>query len=651
MDIPPSNPVQPGGRNKSDASPPSYELPYPLLIGRRAIQRPLVNISQLKGHLCLLKHFASLKKRVEGIDRSKFRDAPKDRERTWSWFVELAVERFERWCKELTSADEADFVDKCLPPVDVIMVWHAYLLNPARYSEDSQRNEHIKVLAGAGDWFKDLECVCCTIDSPPSEARVQTWLQKTHVPYDPFESAIVLTNREIICPQCLTKANVRLMDFNATGYFQPHFKTTCPGCRLTITKEQLGLHKLVKDLVGTNNVLAGTLHTSSSIENSFRAKMIKTRILEIISNAVPKGNTKLEEEWVVKIQKEMYFNMQELKRTIGHHIEAYGEKVLFRIMSVYTDDRIFSLDLAGAVLRQGAFVDKMCKLGWTEPDFFSSSEDEVALKHCTARYHAFLDLISSSPACFFVPTLDIDLVWHTHQLMARWYSRDCLKHVGRFIDHDDKVAEDRLSNAFDITCRAWQDRFGISYTYCGCPLPGDTIGQRLRRLISVYKQSDHLVPPRDRSDLLAATHPSDHNAVYLSKYKEQVDAQRYARQTKRQRRIRRDEENGMRKGVDHDPAFLVPVPLCFNRDVECVAMTGHVLGRGGGVWGSNATGVDNRDEFEWDEILNNSIQTVLQLDGVSGSNCGGALCGGGGSGDGGGGGGGSGCGGGCGGGD
>ncbi|KAK0230085.1 hypothetical protein IW262DRAFT_1261796 [Armillaria fumosa] len=564
MDIPSSNSVRPGGRNESDAPPPSYELPYPPLIGRRAIQTPFVNISQLKGHLCLLKYFASLKKAVERIDCSIYKDAPKDRERRWSWFIGLAVERFERWCKELTSADEADFADKCLPPVDVIMVWHAYLLNPARYSEDSRRNEHIKVLAGAGDWFKDLvHRVCYTIDSPPSETRVQTWLQKTHVPYDPFESAIVLTNREIACPQCLTKTNVRLMDFNATGYFQPHFKTTCPGCGLTITKEKLGLHKLVKDLAGTNNVLAcvldvtssGTLHTSSSIENSFRAKVIKTRILEIIPPAVPKGNTKLEEEWVVKIQKEMDYSMQKLQHAIGHRIEAYGEKVLFRIMSVYTDDRIFSLDLTGAVLRQGAFVDKMRKLGWTEPDFFSSSEDEMALKHCAARYHAFLDLISSSPACFFVPTLDIDLVWHTHQLMARRYSRDCLKHVGRFIDHDDKVAEDKLSNAFDITCRAWQDRFGISYTHCGCPLPGDTIGQRLRRLISVYKQSDHLVPPRDRSDLLAATHPSDHNAVYLSKYKEQVDAQRRARQAKWQRRIKRDEENGMRKGVDHDPAF------------------------------------------------------------------------------------------------
>ncbi|KAK0491656.1 hypothetical protein IW261DRAFT_101922 [Armillaria novae-zelandiae] len=62
--------------------------------------------------------------------------------------------------------------------------------------------------------------------------------------------------------------------------------------------------------------------------------------------------------------------------------------------------------------------------------------------------------------------------------MAQRYSRDCLEYVRRFADHDDKVAENRLSRAFNTTGRAWQDRFGILYTHSGCLLPGDTIGQR-----------------------------------------------------------------------------------------------------------------------------------------------------------------------------
>jgi Glycine-rich domain-containing protein-like len=83
--------------------------------------------------------------------------------------------------------------------------------------------------------------------------------------------------------------------------------------------------------------------------------------------------------------------------------------------------------------------------------------DVYALQHAVARYHAFvhsmlfhadashfcpnsfLDLMASSPASFFVPTLDIDLAWHTHQLMAEKYKVDCGFYVGRFIDQSDSL--------------------------------------------------------------------------------------------------------------------------------------------------------------------------------------------------------------------
>lgn len=142
-------------------------------------------------------------------------------------------------------------------------------------------------------------------------------------------------------------------------------------------------------------------------------------------------------------------------------------------MSAYVDDSIFSIDLVGAVspvanyfstiaellfllfqvLRQGSFVQKMHGLRWTVPSYFNSKEDEVVLQHCTARYHAyvlincnydtiprltifhsFLDLMASSPASFFVPTLDIDLAWHSHQLSAKQYESDCATYVQRYID-------------------------------------------------------------------------------------------------------------------------------------------------------------------------------------------------------------------------
>ena len=42
--------------------------------------------------------------------------------------------------------------------------------------------------------------------------------------------------------------------------------------------------------------------------------------------------------------------------------------------------------------------------------------------------------MSPSTAASFVPTLDIDLAWHTHQLAAGRYGADCMEYVGRFID-------------------------------------------------------------------------------------------------------------------------------------------------------------------------------------------------------------------------
>jgi Glycine-rich domain-containing protein-like len=46
----------------------------------------------------------------------------------------------------------------------------------------------------------------------------------------------------------------------------------------------------------------------------------------------------------------------------------------------------------------------------------------------------FLDLLASTRSTFYVPTLDIDLAWHTHQLMGQKYNNQCRTFVKRFID-------------------------------------------------------------------------------------------------------------------------------------------------------------------------------------------------------------------------
>lgn len=63
------------------------------------------------------------------------------------------------------------------------------------------------------------------------------------------------------------------------------------------------------------------------------------------------------------------------------------------------------MELVGAVLRQGDFVQKMVNLGWTASGRFEDPASHAPLVRCIARYHAFLFLFESHPGAFFVPTL------------------------------------------------------------------------------------------------------------------------------------------------------------------------------------------------------------------------------------------------------
>lgn len=82
------------------------------------------------------------------------------------------------------------------------------------------------------------------------------------------------------------------------------------------------------------------------------------------------------------------------------------------------------MELVGAILRQGGFIEKMVNLGWTASGRFDDPKSHATLVRCIARcvtrcmqayftdprvmmtrYHAFLFLMETSPGIFLVPTL------------------------------------------------------------------------------------------------------------------------------------------------------------------------------------------------------------------------------------------------------
>ena len=135
-----------------------------------------------------------------------------------------------------------------------------------------------------------------------------------------------------------------------------------------------------------------------------------------------------------------------------------------RMMSRDWDNSsIFALDLVGAVIRQGSFIEKMHAIDWIHSPALSSTMDRLLVKY--TRY--FL-IIAEHKDHVAVPTLDVDLAWHTHQLSPQEYYDYSTKKTGIFIDHDDKIDETKLSDAFEWTSKTYQKLFNEVYSECTC---------------------------------------------------------------------------------------------------------------------------------------------------------------------------------------
>lgn len=101
-------------------------------------------------------------------------------------------------------------------------------------------------------------------------------------------------------------------------------------------------------------------------------------------------------------------------------------------------------------------------------DWLHSPAARETMTRLIEKYWRFIDIMGKYTTRIAVPTLDVDLAWHTHQLSpASYYKWMCSK-TGRFIDHDDKIDETKLSTAFEWTSGVYQQLYGEVYSECTC---------------------------------------------------------------------------------------------------------------------------------------------------------------------------------------
>ncbi|KAG2319112.1 hypothetical protein Bca4012_054634 [Brassica carinata] len=137
------------------------------------------------------------------------------------------------------------------------------------------------------------------------------------------------------------------------------------------------------------------------------------------------------------------------------------------------EKRTTTYDLLSAVKRQCPFYYQVSR---------SHVENDVFLQEAVARYKAFLYLIKRnrerSVKLFCVPTYDIDLIWHTHQLHALSYCKDMTNMIGKVLEHDDTDSDrskgKKLDTGFSGTTAMWEETFGVRYWKAGAMNRGNT---------------------------------------------------------------------------------------------------------------------------------------------------------------------------------
>lgn len=102
-------------------------------------------------------------------------------------------------------------------------------------------------------------------------------------------------------------------------------------------------------------------------------------------------------------------------------------------------------------------------------------KDDIYLEGAIQRYKGYLHMIKINKEMksksFFVPTYDIDLIWHTHQLHPLSYYNDMMSLLGNVLDHDDTDSDrtkgQKLDIGFSQTTKRWKEMFLSRYWRAG----------------------------------------------------------------------------------------------------------------------------------------------------------------------------------------
>ena len=599
-------------------------------------------------HLKLLKAFQVMKNKV--LINYELND--EYREKYWQSFITLAVRRFIVFISAIREKNYKNYINSegrninfrktelqifndaiitttitndnqkwfinmmndLMPPLDVIMVWHSFLLNPKTFYDTCLRNNVLNF----ANYPLPLYKINQFIDNYTFEFNVDYSInQKNYLnliksftndtttttttnddndnerDINQYDIATNFSlNKQLVrfyCPGCkkiltdwikindknqmgLADRNLSVRTLRSQSFIieddlsplppQPSKKCayTCPCINISmITHESLRILHLIVDAKRRRNkntnkneiypllpgiykyfslVICNPKYSSKSpitlnknicqaIEKSY---LVEKNLITIINDILTKNNININinininEIKKIRIILRNYLQFNYISSTVKNGIEI-GE------------------DLVGCILRQEIFWEKINQIDWLHSPLIYES-----LKESLIRYKRFYLMLTTtttttttnnnnkySKEILLVPTLDIDLIWHTHQLSMYGYFHDCLTSSCHYvIDHNDKIDNNKLNDGFSFTSKKYKYLFKDNYSICYCQYCTNyrikyttnkkflslfqTKNQQLQIKQQQLQQQQQLLknnPLFDGENQGSVTHISNHNSIQM----------------------------------------------------------------------------------------------------------------------------------------
>jgi len=322
------------------------------------------------------------------------------------------------------------------------------------------------------------------------------------------------------CPLCSNLVPVPVTNSkDNTGYADSKFSQTCPNktCGATISIDTLSRAKFLQaldrltspagtPLPGTILDMDGKPNPESMLPNN--TWMFPNQFCIYLQNSLRTCGSDPRTADFNDIKLEMNRSLEGRKflksGTVPYRrLDREGKISFRRMMSrFWSNPSPFSIHLVGAVIRQGTFVKKMAEIDWLHSPAIVDTI-EAAVK----KFERFMDMIKNYPDRCVVPTLNVDLVWHTLMGNPTSYWKYSIAVTGKLIGHDDKIDEARLGKAFQWTCEKYEKLYSEPYSECMHPttLPDTTVihnEANMTRYVLVLRSNPLSLPIHDQALLL-----------------------------------------------------------------------------------------------------------------------------------------------------